>query len=164
VESWKESLGTEQLNAAFDDVISAHPIHSYLGLPFHYFLLEWIRGSFVHLITTFWMRGCVQCVPFMHHRLHFAFTCSSSVRPLGCRVSSGPATDLPGFQISTGFQPSTANRWTKYFFFKLHGLSPRVNYTDRATAACRRSDCQLLRIEGATWSEWRIPPDVFSVF
>jgi hypothetical protein len=22
----------------------------------------------------------------------------------------------------------------------------------RATAACRRNDCQLLRIEGATWS------------
>jgi hypothetical protein len=35
---------------------------------------------------------------------------------------------------------------------QLHGLSPRVNYTDRATAACQRSDCQLLRIEGATWS------------
>jgi hypothetical protein len=35
---------------------------------------------------------------------------------------------------------------------KLHGLSPRANYTDRATAACRRSDCQLLKIEGATWS------------
>jgi hypothetical protein len=34
----------------------------------------------------------------------------------------------------------------------LHGLSPRANYTDRATAAFRRSDCQLLRIEGATWS------------
>jgi hypothetical protein len=33
---------------------------------------------------------------------------------------------------------------------KLHGLSPQANYTDRATAACRRSDCQLLRIEGAT--------------
>jgi hypothetical protein len=31
---------------------------------------------------------------------------------------------------------------------KLHGLSPRANYTDRATAACRRSDCQLLRISG----------------
>jgi hypothetical protein len=29
---------------------------------------------------------------------------------------------------------------------KLHGLSPRANYTDRATAACRRSDCQFLRI------------------
>jgi hypothetical protein len=24
----------------------------------------------------------------------------------------------------------------------LHGLSPRANYTDRATGACRRSDCQ----------------------
>jgi hypothetical protein len=35
---------------------------------------------------------------------------------------------------------------------KLHGLSPRANYTDRATAACRRSDCQLLRIECPTWS------------
>jgi hypothetical protein len=35
---------------------------------------------------------------------------------------------------------------------KLNGLSPQANYTDRATAACRRSDCQLLRIEGATWS------------
>jgi hypothetical protein len=38
---------------------------------------------------------------------------------------------------------------------KLHGLSPRANYTDRATVACRRSDCQLLRIKGATWSAWR---------
>jgi hypothetical protein len=35
---------------------------------------------------------------------------------------------------------------------ELHGLSPRANYTDRETAACRRGDCQLLRIEGATWS------------
>jgi hypothetical protein len=35
---------------------------------------------------------------------------------------------------------------------KLHGLSPRANYTDRAVAACRRNDCQLLRIEGVTWS------------
>jgi hypothetical protein len=33
---------------------------------------------------------------------------------------------------------------------KLHDLSPLANYTDRATAASRRSDCQLLRIEGAT--------------
>jgi hypothetical protein len=29
---------------------------------------------------------------------------------------------------------------------ELYGLSPRANYTDRATAACRRSECQLLRI------------------
>jgi hypothetical protein len=31
---------------------------------------------------------------------------------------------------------------------KLHGLSPRASYTDRAIAAYRRSDCQLFRIEG----------------
>jgi hypothetical protein len=42
-------------------------------------------------------------------------------------------------------------------------LSPRANYTDRSTAACRRSNCQLLRIDGATWSAWRIPTAVFSV-
>jgi hypothetical protein len=48
--------------------------------------------------------------------------------------------------------------------YKLHGLSPQANYTDRATAACRRSDCQLVRIEGATWSVWRIPPAVFLGF
>jgi hypothetical protein len=36
---------------------------------------------------------------------------------------------------------------------KLHGLSPRANYTDRATAACRRSDCQLYADRGTTWSE-----------
>jgi hypothetical protein len=47
---------------------------------------------------------------------------------------------------------------------KLHGLSPRANYTKRATAACRRSDCQLLRIEDATWSAWWILTAVFSVF
>jgi 3-dehydroquinate dehydratase len=35
---------------------------------------------------------------------------------------------------------------------KLHCLSPRANYTDRVTATCRRSVCQLLRIVGATWS------------
>jgi hypothetical protein len=32
---------------------------------------------------------------------------------------------------------------------KLHGLSPRANYnTDRATAACRRSDCQRFADKG----------------
>jgi hypothetical protein len=35
---------------------------------------------------------------------------------------------------------------------KLCGLSLQANYTDQAKAACRRSWCQLLRIEGATWS------------
>jgi hypothetical protein len=49
-------------------------------------------------------------------------------------------------------------------WYEYVNLSPRANYIDWATAACRRSDCQLLRIEGATWSAWRILTAVFSVF
>jgi hypothetical protein len=47
---------------------------------------------------------------------------------------------------------------------KLHGLSPRANYTDRATTTSRWSGCQLVRIKGAMWSVWRIPTVVFLVF
>jgi hypothetical protein len=57
----------------------------------------------------------------------------------------------------TSLNSNRLDLWTKT---KLHGLSPQANYTDRATAACRRSDCQLVRIEGATWC----PPAVFSRF
>jgi hypothetical protein len=67
--------------------------------------------------------------------------------------------------------PATIHHWCKWWEIsatsktnKLHGLSPRANYTDRAIAACRRSDCQLVRIENATWSAWRIPTTAFSVF
>jgi hypothetical protein len=35
--------------------------------------------------------------------------------------------------------------------------SQQANYTDRATAACRWSLCQPLRIEGVAWSAQRIP-------
>jgi hypothetical protein len=41
------------------------------------------------------------------------------------------------------------------------GLCPRVNYTDRGTAACRQS--QLLPIEGVAWSAQRIHTAVISV-
>jgi hypothetical protein len=43
--------------------------------------------------------------------------------------------------------------WRKHLLIikKLRGLSPR------ATAACQRSQCQLLWIEGTKWSVWRIP-------
>jgi hypothetical protein len=36
-------------------------------------------------------------------------------------------------------------------------FSPQANYTDRENAACWRSYCQLLRIEGVAWSAQRIP-------
>jgi hypothetical protein len=81
-------------------------------------------------------------------------------------VSLVEASWLYRIMIHSVFQNS-ANWLVKYAETKqnkLHGLSPRANYTDRATAACRRTDCQLLRIEGATWSAWRIPTAVFSVF
>jgi hypothetical protein len=38
--------------------------------------------------------------------------------------------------------------------------SPQANYTDRAAAACWRSQCQPLRIEGVAWSAQRIPAAV----
>jgi hypothetical protein len=66
------------------------------------------------------------------------------------------------FTMTTERLPAEKS-WERYKK-NLHGLSPRANYTDRATAACRRSDCQLVRTEGATWSAWLIPPAVFSRF
>jgi hypothetical protein len=62
---------------------------------------------------------------------------------------------VPGYMHITRSGEQTGT-WRKVLEQKkkLHGLSPRANYTDRATAACRRSDCQLVRIEGATWSVW----------
>jgi hypothetical protein len=58
--------------------------------------------------------------------------------------------------------------WRKHFPIrkqtKLRGLSPRANYTDRATTACRRSYCQLFADRGCQRSSWRIPTAVFSVF
>jgi hypothetical protein len=47
---------------------------------------------------------------------------------------------------------------------KLCGPSPPANCTDRPTAACRRSQCQLLWIETAMWSASQISTAVFSAF
>jgi hypothetical protein len=43
------------------------------------------------------------------------------------------------------------------FITKLRDFSLQANYTDRATAACRRSLVPTLRIEGVAWSAQRIP-------
>jgi hypothetical protein len=40
---------------------------------------------------------------------------------------------------------------------KLRCRSPQVNYTDRATAACWRSECQPFQVEGVVWSVQQIP-------
>jgi hypothetical protein len=56
---------------------------------------------------------------------------------------------------------SAYGRW--FFLYSLKetkpnyvGFSPQANYTDRAAAACRRSYCQLLRVEVVAWSAQRI--------
>jgi hypothetical protein len=65
---------------------------------------------------------------------------------LHCRIASVRIAPPPPPQLLLmAFLPPTLK-------IKLRGLSPRTNYTDRETAACRRSYCQSLRIEGATWS------------
>jgi hypothetical protein len=97
-----------------------------------------------------------------------------------CLFAVSPLLSLPSFNsypfliapwpesASKPYPPSDRRLWAKLVptfceLKKFYGLSPRANYTDRATAACRRSDCQLLRIEGATWSALRIPTAVFTV-
>jgi hypothetical protein len=40
----------------------------------------------------------------------------------------------------------------------------KVEWEVRSRKPGRMSNCQLLRIEGATWSAWRIPTALFSVF
>jgi hypothetical protein len=76
-----------------------------------------------------------------------------------CRLSSsrGPLTSFqhyvtskrpstqPALSAKQTALPNSVKQMRRGYFktFLLHGLSPRANYTDRATAACRRSDCQL---------------------
>jgi hypothetical protein len=91
--------------------------------------------------------------------------------PHFCFFLNGTCTDYsPDVKMEAEFCSETlGNLYQAAWPYKtkkqtLHGLSPRANYTDRATAACRRSDCQLVRIEGATWSAWLVPTAVFLVF
>jgi hypothetical protein len=70
-------------------------------------------------------------------------------------VSSVPGALSPGIKRpwrKAGHSPPTApyrdNFALTYHKKKLHGLSPRANCTDRATAACRRSYCQLFADRG----------------
>jgi hypothetical protein len=50
-------------------------------------------------------------------------------------------------QVFTAISNEAVSDRTIYIY-KLHGLSPRANYTDRATAAFRRSDCQHFADKG----------------
>jgi hypothetical protein len=75
---------------------------------------------------------------------------SLGIRPPGREVDHSPPSGAEVKNSGVILQlPPISSRHKKN---KLHGLSPRANYTDRETAASRRSACQLLRIKGETWS------------
>jgi hypothetical protein len=89
---------------------------------------------------------------------------STTASTLMCTLPIKRYFNLSVFRITPSQVLNKGNCKCPWGEKQLHGLSPRANHTDRATAACRRSDCQLLRIESATWSAWRILTAVFSVF
>jgi hypothetical protein len=66
---------------------------------------------------------------------------STAISPLSYNNLAEVRLSLKYILNSISLAPHTKRNRNSYK--KLHGLSPRANYTDRATAACRRSDCQL---------------------
>jgi hypothetical protein len=63
---------------------------------------------------------------------------------VNCRRLVYPAI----YNFMRAFQSSDRALFSYGKIKKLHGLSPRANYTDRATAAGRRSDCKLFADRG----------------
>ncbi|PNF23390.1 hypothetical protein B7P43_G12944 [Cryptotermes secundus] len=72
-----------------------------------------------------------------------------------------PSLRIVGNIILPGYATSVTQGKDKENFV---AFSPQVNNTGRATAACRRSYCQLSRIEGVAWSAQRFPAAVNLTF
>jgi hypothetical protein len=73
-----------------------------------------------------------------------------------CGIRGGRSLTEAGFFPSFfGFPPPIITPLKKKKN-KLRGRSPQANYTERATAACRRNR-KPLRVEGVVWSAQRIP-------
>jgi hypothetical protein len=64
------------------------------------------------------------------------------------------------FQTTDKSPKTQLSQVTNYLVKELRDFSPQENYTVRATAACRRSECQLLWTEGVVWVAQRIPTAV----
>jgi hypothetical protein len=69
---------------------------------------------------------------------------------------SDPAGTLQIFALELEFRTKMYNEIKLKTKLNSVAFSPQANYNDRATAACRRSYCQLLRIDGVAWSAQRI--------
>jgi hypothetical protein len=116
---------------------------------------NWQRYSFMHTLCSCHLLPCHETFQWWTAvMLADIFSkCAWDGSITGGNYSSCPHNSNQAVQRSV--QLATPCSWGVSFSFpdkqnKLHGLSPLANYTDRATAACRRSGCQLLRIKGAT--------------
>jgi hypothetical protein len=59
--------------------------------------------------------------------------------------SQYPRRKASALRLDSFFINVSSDTWLDcYWKTELRGLRPRANYTDRTTAACRRSKCQLL--------------------
>jgi hypothetical protein len=124
--------------------------------------MDYCLNPFFKLVKTYWTfftRGkmfSILCCSYSGDRNCSDFSTLIMANLFPNQFKSGAPGHQYGFDNSGVHSASNnyaaAYPQTKLHKKKLHGLSPRANYTDRATAASRRSDCQLVRIEGATWS------------
>jgi hypothetical protein len=76
------------------------------------------------------------------------FCCQLRVAPTGTHYGIHGASTLLQYTSRRSVSFTRRPPFTKKQTNKLYGLSPRANYTDRATAACRRSDCQIFADKG----------------
>jgi hypothetical protein len=114
----------------------------------------------VRIILVFNIRG----IHFLSAPVNRKFTLHSAIETLhfltyfkiiSVSFNSEPETSqiLLSLRTENG-RPQLVNQlyttWPSIALYsnQLRGFSPRANYTDRATAACRQKLCQLLLIEG----------------
>jgi hypothetical protein len=102
-----------QLNAVLDDVISAHPIHSYSGLFFPP-QFDWIRGSLYTSLWSSYEDALHNVFLFIHHSSHFKFTVPCLLQLISRTAEN--SGQFPGLVmvhtsvcIFTGLQPNTCN-------------------------------------------------------
>jgi hypothetical protein len=104
---------------------------------------EWSASNPIGVLETAFSIHCIGGWVRLRHNVNVmekrTVCCSSRQSNLG-----HPARYMPPNRLNClGPRDITTSAYKK-----LRGLSPRANYTDRATAACRRSDCQLFADRG----------------
>jgi hypothetical protein len=154
------------------------------GLQFPYLIFMHSPSSISHLVrhnlsrqyssigspTAYGLdgRGFAILVPIWNFPIftESRLTVGSTQLPIQCSRYWGTFTYVKNVWCFTSISPYVFMVWKlikQRKSLKLKNsvaFSQQANYTDRATAVCRRSYCQLLRIEGVAWSAQRIPTAV----